>query len=967
MGYEDEVYPDEVRPSAPPPPPQHFDPRSLGCRCDECPLGQYQRKHFIWAPVPPEHRRREGKCGKLTAIGEFPGADEVMLKRPQIGPSGQIFMSALRGQRVERDEVTLTNLSICRPPGNDMERFRIEVQREWKRSVRIWKKSGSVGEPPPEPEDPLDCCEPHLLPILADSDVVMPLGGTPAKRILRRNKGIESLRGGFYSAVVHGNWIEVLTEHNAFLSTGKEIRIVPSVSPALPLRDPTWMRVLYRDVERAVRWVTGRLQWTDAKLISMQPSPVQLAAFLARGVPLAGDIETTRHGPLDSVLRCVGLYDIAADEGVCIPWEAIDGSKGLYPGQPFVGFRVDEHPGYYQEGHYTEADGKEIIALLRAWLLHQDHPLLPPSDIRPRPVVVGHNWLLFDQSIMDRDLGLLDDPAYYAHPDPIYVVDGVFLARCEDSELGRSLYLRGTLETDVPDWKGGGEDDAEIRIAPKSYPQLAIYNARDNKVAGAVCGNLWPRIEARRQTRIYDFDRRLARIAREMCQIGLRVDQDRRAVMEETYTKRVQIAEEQIRTLVGRDTFNPRSVPQLSELLYEDWGLPVLRLTDTGAASTDDDTLRELMPHVTGEQRHLLGLVRHYRLQHKTLTTILLPLRRWDDERWNADGEPLPPGLCARDGRVHPQYPIFVPATGRFASKNPNSQNIIKDLRYIFVPEDGHVYLMADYDQIELRLFAACARVQGYLDVFNSGGDPHAITALLIYGKDFERELVAAMTPEQLGRYRRTGVPMKVSGSGNFDLLRTFAKTFVYCVIYGGTDETVFLSVSSATDPETGKLLFENMTQRDVTIAYDTFMRTAKEIPDYWAKLEAFAKAHRFIPEPVMLRRRDFLEFDRNAILNHPIQGGAGAIASTGLLNLRRIFIPNLRAGIGIVNQMHDAFTIEVPEVGCEAAAKRMEEAVNLSFEQIPGMLFSAEADTCVNWRGSKKKGDWWVPMHKRG
>lgn len=963
MGYEDEVYPDEVHASAPSAQPAYFDPRTLGCDCDNCPLGEHQRKHMIWAPVPPEHRQREGRCGKLTAIGEFPGADEVMLKRPQIGPSGQVLMSALRGQRIDREEVTLSNLSICRPPGNDMERFRIEIQRAWKRAMRVWRKSGGVGEAPPEPLDPLDCCEPHLRTILADSDIVLPLGGTPAKRILRRNKGIEGLRGGFYTAVMHGSWLEVLTDSNEFLrETGHIVKIVPSVSPALPFHDPTYLRVLYRDVERAVRWATNTLRWSDARLISMHPSPVQLAAFLSRGVPFACDIETTRHGPLESVLRCIGLYDIAADEGLCIPWESLDGKKGLYPRQPFVGFRVDEEPGYYDDGHYLGPDGLEIISLLKSWMLHSEHPLLPPCTIRPRPVIIGHNWLLFDQSIMDRDLGLLDDPAYYANPDPIYVVDGVFLARNEDSELGRSLYLRGTLECDVPDWKGGGEDDAEIRVAPRSYPQLAQYNAIDNKVAGAVCGALWPRVEARRQLHVYDFDRRCARVAREMCQIGIRIDQERRAHMEEIYSKRTEEAEAQIRQLVGRDNFNPRSVPQLSELLYEDWGLPVIQLTDTGAASTDDDTLRELMPHVTGEQRKLLGLVRHYRLQHKTLTTGILPLRRWDDVRKNADGDVLPQGLCARDGRVHPQYPIFVPSTGRFASKAPNSQNWTKDLRYVFIPEDGHVFLMADYDQIELRLFAACAKVQGYLDVFNNGGDPHAITAMLIYGKDFERELVAAMSPDQLAKYKLTKVPMKVSGSANFDLLRTFAKTFVYCVIYGGTDETVFLSVSSATNPDTGELLFPNMTQRDVTIAFDKFMANAKEIPAYWEKLEAFAKAHRFIPEPVLLRRRDFLEFDRNAILNMPIQSGASAIASTGLLNLRRVFLPNLRAGIGIVNQMHDAFTIEVPEIGCEAAARRMEECVNLTFEQIPGMTFSAEADICLNWRGSKKKGDWWTP-----
>lgn len=1301
MGSGDAVYPDEVFSSKPFQPPDKFDPRTLGCRCDVCPLGEFKRKTFTWAPVPPEPRQREGRCGRITAVGEFPGADEVMLRRPQIGPSGQILMGALRAQRVQREEVTLTNLvlcfpgdtlvsatgirkvyrrwyegpvvrvttvrgnvltgtpnhpaytptgevplgklakgddllctpngqgmrrpdphvhdgpatieqvyrasaeaghharavgsrmdfhgdgapgdvdvvlahgelglevyrtqvrkhplelrlecsgqllapvscdgapplcplddlgtpeqplavgplaslrgepcanlggglchpqglcstlvpegdgrsfqgasddtlvdtetpcdpfeglaaevcrrcrcsvdhvspslpaqgerlglrpespglqeegpepatpdvqvpsevhdrlpcsiatdqvldvewthftghvynletdigwyiannvlvSNCQPPGNDLDRFRIEVRRDWKRRIRVWKRGGSIGPEPEEPEDPITCCSGQLTSILHDSEVVIPLGAAPAKKILQRNKGIQSLRGGFYTAAMQGENIEVIIPgHNDWLlgqPGAHRLKIVPSISPAFPLGAPMWMRVFYRDIERAVRWATGQLKWTDARVLSIHPTVAEIAAFLSRQVAMASDIETTRHGPLESVLRCIGVYDIAADEGICIPWESIDGTKGLYPGQPFTGYRTEESPGYYHEGHYTPEDGREIIRLLRAWMLGTDHPMLPPRHLRVRPVILGHNFILFDMSILELALGLLDDVAYMTHPDPVYIVDGVFLARCEDSELPRSLYLRGTLEADVPDWKGGGEDDAEIRVAPRTYAQLAQYNGIDNKVSGVVCTNLYARVQQRAQAHIYEFDRKQARVAREMNQLGIKVDQDRRAEMEEAYTKRVEEARAQIRELVGREDFNPNSTDQLRELLYEDWGLPPVRLTDTGEASTDDDSLRELMPMTDGNQRALLGQIRHYRLQHKTLTTILLPLRSYKDIRKNNSGQEEG-GLCGRDGRVHPQYPIFVPATGRFASKNPNSQNIIKDLRYIFVPEDGHVFLMADYDQIELRLFSACAKVKGYLDVFNSDppGDPHAITAILIYGDRFERQLMEAMNPTQLDQYKRTKVPVKVAGSNEFDLLRTFAKTFVYCVIYGGTDDTVFLSVSSATNPETGELLFPDMTRREVTVAYKLFMKNAKEIPAYWDTLERFAKANQFIPEPVYNRRRDFLEFDRNAILNHPIQGGAGAIAGTGLLQLRQAFPPNMRAGIGIVNQMHDAFTVEVPEVGCQQAAKRMEDCINLRFDQIPGMYFSAECDITTNWRGKKK--DFWVPPEKR-
>jgi DNA polymerase I-like protein with 3'-5' exonuclease and polymerase domains len=354
----------------------------------------------------------------------------------------------------------------------------------------------------------------------------------------------------------------------------------------------------------------------------------------------------------------------------------------------------------------------------------------------------------------------------------------------------------------------------------------------------------------------------------------------------------------------------------------------------------------------------------------------------WNDERKNRDGEVIAEGLCGMDGRVHPQYTTFVPATGRWASKNPNSQNYSIDLRYIFEPEEGHVFLMADYDQIELRLFCSLAKVQGYLDVFKAtpenpfGGDPHAMTAMLIYGKKFEAEMLAAMTPTQRLNYELTGIPQKVSGSSTYELLRVFAKTFVYCIIYGGTDDTVFLSVSSATYPEgtkdkhgndlSGKLIFPDMTRREVAVAFNVFLRNAKEIPAYWEKVEEFCKRNRFVAEPLLNRRRDFLEFDRNGALNHGIQSGAFQIAATGLLNLRRVFVPDFKKKTGIVNMMHDSFTIEVEEDRCEAMVKPMEKAINLKFVQVPGMDFSSEADITINWRGKPKKGDLWVPPAKR-
>lgn len=873
------------------------DPQTqYGCRCDVCPLAKHHKEQYTWAPVPPSLRSAESHLGRLTAVSEFPASSEVINRMPLFGEAGSVFMAAfVERYRLFRKHLSITNLVLCRYPGDDPKRFMAELKRQWKKDVRVAEKAQQV--PPPEPVNPVDACRPQLQMVLKDTDRVLLLGSAAAQQVIGTNKSVDNIRGGFYELVYTPEGTQRLTEINQSLlenPNAHKIQAVPAYSPALPLRDPVTTRVFWRDMERAYRWWTGTLEWTDVTLLSAKPSPDELRKFFERPGPFTFDIETTRHGPRLSVLRTIGITDTQTHEGYVIPFESIDGKVGFFEGERYYGYRARVEPdGQYAEGQYPKKVAAEIFQLLRDWLLS-------------RKVLCGHNALLFDLSILELYFGLLNDPAYLKDPDPIYILDGLALSRCEQSERRRNLYLQGTLACDVPDWKGGGEDDDEIRVAPRTYEQLAIYNLRDCKVTSLTLQSLWPRVVERKQQNVAEFDRKAARVAREMTHLGIRVDQTARAAMEKTYTEKLLASREKIVKLVGNPKFNPASATQLGELLYgrDGYNLPILKLTDTGAASTDDDTLRDLMPHTApgSTERELLAAIRFDRSLSKTLGTGILPLRMWNDLRENSTGQ-MVGGLCDIDGRVHPQYPIFNPATGRFASKDPNSQNYESEVRKVFIPEDGHAFLMADFDQIELRLFAAMAKVKGYLDVFKLNGDPHAITAILIYQDAFLRELIAGFSPEQRERYERLNVPEKIAGSKKYNDLRTFAKTFVYCVIYGGTADTVYLSVSSATD-ENGKLMFPDMTRREVDVAFKSFMRNAPEIPGFWQTLEDYGHAYHCVVEPIYGRRRDYLEFDRNGILNHPIQcvtGDTRVTTEHGLVPIRDLVGTRFKAWTGTV------------------------------------------------------------------
>ena len=66
----------------------------------------------------------------------------------------------------------------------------------------------------------------------------------------------------------------------------------------------------------------------------------------------------------------------------------------------------------------------------------------------------------------------------------------------------------------------------------------------------------------------------------------------------------------------------------------------------------------------------------------------------------------------AADGRIHSNFNQTITATGRISSTEPNLQNIPvrmelgRQIRKVFVPKEGCLFIDADYSQIELRVLA---------------------------------------------------------------------------------------------------------------------------------------------------------------------------------------------------------------------------------------------------------------------
>ena len=167
--------------------------------------------------------------------------------------------------------------------------------------------------------------------------------------------------------------------------------------------------------------------------------------------------------------------------------------------------------------------------------------------------------------------------------------------------------------------------------------------------------------------------------------------------------------------------FNPDSTKHKQAFLFNKkreggLGLKPFKETKGGAPSVDEESLRRL------ESKHpALTLLLQWSETQKLKSTYV-------------DG--LLPKLSK--GRLHPSFNLHRTATGRLSSSNPNLQNIPREssIRSLFTAPEGYTMMVADYDQIELRVMAMFSKDPELLHIFNNNIDIHAGAAALLFGKD---------------------------------------------------------------------------------------------------------------------------------------------------------------------------------------------------------------------------------------
>ena len=393
----------------------------------------------------------------------------------------------------------------------------------------------------------------------------------------------------------------------------------------------------------------------------------------------------------------------------------------------------------------------------------------------------------------------------------------------------------------------------------------------------------------------------LVEVLREMEAAGVRIDVAKLKEAEQKLTEELNQLEQRIYELAG-EPFNINSPKQVGELLFDKLKLDTkAKKSKTGQYSTSEEVLMALK-----DKHPIISAILDYRELKKLVTTYI---------------SALPGYIDPKDGKIHTTYNQTVTATGRLSSSNPNLQNLPirsergRFIREAVIPDEGCLFLSADYSQIELRLMAHFSQDEHMLAAFRSGQDIHAATAARIYG----------LPIEQISKDQRRK-----------------AKTANFGIIYGISAFGLAQQLDCSR-AEAKQLIDDYFAAFPRVISY---IESQKELARQRGYAETLFGRKRYLPDITSQNAtvRSFAE--RNAV-NAPIQGTAADIIKMAMVSIyRRLKAENLKAQMTM--QVHDELNFNVPvhEIDRvrEIVVTEMQNAVHLSIPLI------AECGVGKNW-----------------
>jgi DNA polymerase-1 len=446
-------------------------------------------------------------------------------------------------------------------------------------------------------------------------------------------------------------------------------------------------------------------------------------------------------------------------------------------------------------------------------------------------------------------------------------------------DTGVAAYLldASTGEYELSDLRG---DDGQLQLSmgdpdPELVSEAQAMVAEGRDVA-ELAAEFRQRLDALDMGPLHDgIETPLVRVLAKMEVAGIGIDRVELTKISDELKTSAAALQATVQELAGHE-FNVNSTQQLRTVLYDELGLKPGKKTKTGY-STDAQTLESLRG-----MHPVIDALLSYREVEKLRSTY---------------GENLLAEVAA-DGRIHASFRQTVARTGRISSDRPNLHNIPvrselgKQFRRAFVPAAGCSFLVADYDQVELRVIAHLSGDAGLIEAMTSGSDVHRVVASGVY----------RVPPEEVTHTQRE-----------------FSKMVSYGLAYGmeayGLSQRLGVPVEEA------------------AAIMDSYFGAFPSVKQYMDETVAEARARggtctefgrlRPLPDLNSSNYRVRLAAERQA-MNAGIQGLAADIFKLALVRLDRSLEEETLAS-RLVLQVHDEVIVEVP-AGEEAEASRLTE-----------------------------------------
>lgn len=366
----------------------------------------------------------------------------------------------------------------------------------------------------------------------------------------------------------------------------------------------------------------------------------------------------------------------------------------------------------------------------------------------------------------------------------------------------------------------------------------------------------------------YSIEHPLIQVLYEMEKKGVYVDVDLLHNLGIAVTQKIEEIEQTINAVLGNEKINLNSPRQIENLLFNVLKLVPQRKSKTGKFSTDQEVLKAL-----AEDHVIPALILKHRELMKLKTTYI---------------DALPHYINKKTHKIHTTFSQTATATGRLASSNPNLQNIPVDaavgygieVRAAFQADPGHVFISADYSQIELRVLAHLSKDTNLLNAFLTERDIHKETSARLFGVSFDE-----VTNEQ----------------------RQLGKRINFSILYGltpyGLSKDLGLSFKDA------KRYIERYFEQYPQVSL--WMKSVIEFTKKHGYVETLFGRRRYIPGIYEKNHTMYQEACRVAV-NTVAQGTAAEIVKLGMLECKKRLAEQCPQA-SILLQIHDELIVAVP------------------------------------------------------